>query len=157
MEMSTSLYLNDATRIYQCHSYTDRFTIPFSLFCISHLLTLPSHYQHLGLSVSPLKCLAFDDVSGAEGQPIIHQRPCPCLDDPNQFKLEYLRACAPCSYPFYIIPELASLLLLIEIRVADATNSSRQFHPVLLGTSPICEWPFYLYHLIMMLLHGFTA
>ena len=126
-------------------------------FAISHLLTSPSHYQHLGLSVLPLKFLAFDDISRrrwANHSPTT----CPCLDDPNQFKLEYLRACARCSYPFYIIPELTSLLLPIEKRVADATNSSRQFRLTLLGMSSICKWLFYLlYHLTVMFLHGFTA
>jgi hypothetical protein len=89
-------------------------------------------------------------MSRAEGEPIVHQQLCPCLDDPKQFKLEYLRALARCSHPFYIIPELTSRLLPIEKRVADATNSSRQFHLALLGMSPICEWPFYLSHLTMM-------
>jgi hypothetical protein len=127
MDTSMSLYLNDAARIDQCHSYTDRFTIPFSLFCHKpsayFAFPLPAPWT---LSEFPLKCLAFDYMSCAEGEPIIHQRPCPRLDDPKQFKLEYLRARAQCSYLFYIIPELLSPLLLIVKRVADATYSSRQ-------------------------------
>jgi len=106
----------------QSHSYTDRFLPSLSrYFAINHPLTSPSYYQYFGLSVLPLKCLAFDDISRAEGEPIIHQRLRPCLDDPKQFKLEYLRARARCFYPLYIIPELTSPLLPIEKRVADET------------------------------------
>ena len=78
-------------------------------------------------------------ISRAEGEPIICQRLCPCLDDPKQFKLEYLRACARCFYPFYIIPELTSLQLPTEKRVADSRNSLQAFSSALLEMSRICE------------------
>ena len=140
-------------RINQCHSYTDRFSPSHSrYFSINHQIAyfafpLPA----LWTFICPLKCLTFDDISRAEGEPIIHQQLFSCLDDPKQFKLEYLRARARCSYHFYIIPELTSLSLPIETRVANATNSSRHFHLALLGMSSICEWPFfYPSHLSMM-------
>jgi len=78
---------------------------------MSRLLTSP---PTTSISVLALKCLAFGDMSRTEGEPSIYQQLCPCLDDPKQFKLEYMRARAQCFYPFYIIPEPTSFLLPIE-------------------------------------------
>ena len=112
---------------------------PFSLFCHKPFAYFPFPLPvPCTVDISP-QFLAFDDICRAKGESIIHQRLCPCLDDPKPFKLEYLRARARCFYPFYIIPELTPLLSPIENRGADATNSSRQFHLALFRKSPIRE------------------
>jgi len=97
MITSTSLYLNGAARINQCHSYTDR---SYNLFLailhgpfVNLTFPLPAPWASWPFP----QMIGFYEISCAEGESVFCQRLSACLDDPKRFKLEYLRAPARCS------------------------------------------------------------
>ena len=121
------------------------------------------YYQRSGLSAFPLKCLSFDDISHVKGEPIVHQWPARVwMIQTIQTRVsESLRS----MFLLFLYHIWTSLLLLIEKRVTDSTNSSRQVpsHVVgnvahlwvtLLPVLSLYDVPSWIYRLTSTVTHG---